>query len=138
MTLLCAVWTAPSPSNNNGDHIHLLYLKWITNRDLLYSTRNSVQCYVASWMGGEFAGEGIHVYVWLSPFTIHRKQHYLSISCVCACMCACARTRVHAQLFLLQYKIKSLKKINKNAHRYKNLVEELMQKKRLGRDRSDD
>ena len=26
------------------------YLKWITNKDLLYSTRNSVQCYVAAWM----------------------------------------------------------------------------------------
>ena len=31
----------------------LLYLKWITNKDLLYSTRNSAQCYVAAWMGGE-------------------------------------------------------------------------------------
>ena len=26
----------------------LLYLKWITNRDLLYSTGNSAQCYVAA------------------------------------------------------------------------------------------
>ena len=34
----------------------LLYLKWITNKDLLYSTWNSVQRYVAAWMGGEFAG----------------------------------------------------------------------------------
>ena len=25
----------------------LLYLKWITNEDLLYSTWNSAQCYVA-------------------------------------------------------------------------------------------
>ena len=29
----------------------LLYLKWITNKDLLYSTWNSVQCYVPAWMG---------------------------------------------------------------------------------------
>ena len=35
----------------------LLYLKWITNKDLLYSTGNSAQCYVAAWMGGEFRGE---------------------------------------------------------------------------------
>jgi len=35
----------------------LLYLKWITNKDLLYSTGNSAQCYVAAWMGGEFGGE---------------------------------------------------------------------------------
>ena len=32
----------------------LLYLKWITNKDLLHSTANSVQCYVAAWVGGEF------------------------------------------------------------------------------------
>ena len=30
------------------------YLKWITNKDLLYSIRNSAQCYVAAWMGGKF------------------------------------------------------------------------------------
>ena len=37
-----------------------VYLKWITNKDLPYSTRNSAQCYVAAWMGGEFGGEWIH------------------------------------------------------------------------------
>ena len=54
-----------------------LYLKWITNKDLLYSTGDSVQCYVAAWMGGEFGGEWIHVYAWLSPFAVHLKlsQH---------------------------------------------------------------
>ena len=41
----------------------LLYLKWITNKDLLYGTWNSAQCYVPGWMGGEFGGEGIYVYV---------------------------------------------------------------------------
>ena len=39
----------------------LLYLKWITNKDLLYSTGNSVQCYMAAWMRGESGGEWIHV-----------------------------------------------------------------------------
>ena len=39
------------------DMYTLLYLKWITNKDLLYSTGNSAQCYVAAWMGGEFGGE---------------------------------------------------------------------------------
>ena len=55
----------------------LLCLKWITNKDLLYSTGNSAQCYVAAWMGRAFWGERIHVYVWLSPFAIHLKlsQH---------------------------------------------------------------
>ena len=45
------------------DRNTLLYSKWITNKDLLYSTGNSAQCYVAAWMGGEFGGEWIHVYV---------------------------------------------------------------------------
>ena len=38
----------------------LLYLKWIANKDLLPSTWNSVQCYVAAWMGMGFGGEWIH------------------------------------------------------------------------------
>ena len=43
------------------------------NKDLLYSTGNSAQCYVAAWMGGEFGGEWLHVHVRLSPFTVHQK-----------------------------------------------------------------
>ena len=46
----------------------LLYLKLMTNKDLLYSAGNTAQCYVAAWIGGEFGGEWIHVYVWLRPF----------------------------------------------------------------------
>ena len=55
----------------------LLYLKRITNKDLPYSTWNSVQCYAAAWMGRESSGEWIHVYVWLSPLAVHLKllQH---------------------------------------------------------------
>ena len=49
----------------------LLYLKWITNKDLLYRTGDSAQCYVAAWMGGEFGGKWIHICVWLSPFAVH-------------------------------------------------------------------
>ena len=41
------------------DMYTLLYLKEITKKDLLYSTRNSAQCYVATWMEGEFGGEWI-------------------------------------------------------------------------------
>ena len=41
------------------DMYTLLYLKWITKKDLLYSTGNSAQCYVAAWMGGKFWGEWI-------------------------------------------------------------------------------
>ena len=35
----------------------LLYLKWLTNKDLLYSMGNSAQCYVAARMSGKFGGE---------------------------------------------------------------------------------
>ena len=41
----------------------LLYLKWITKKHLLYSTGKSAQFYVAIWIGGEFRGEGTHVYL---------------------------------------------------------------------------
>ena len=55
----------------------LLYLKWITHKDLLYSTGNSDGCYVVHQMGGEFGGEWIHVYVWLRPLAVHLEpsQH---------------------------------------------------------------
>ena len=39
----------------------------------LYIVGNYVQCYMATWMGEEFGGEWIHVYVWLSPFPVHLK-----------------------------------------------------------------
>ena len=38
------------------DMYTLLYLKWITNKDLL-SAWNSAQCHVAAWAGEEFGGE---------------------------------------------------------------------------------
>ena len=59
------------------DRYTLLYLKLITNKNLLYSTWNSAQCYVATQIGGEFGEEWIHVYVWLRPFAVHLKlsQH---------------------------------------------------------------
>ena len=54
---------------------YLRILKLIDwNKGLLYSSGNSVQCYVAAWVGGAFGGEWIHVYLWLrscfSPETI--------------------------------------------------------------------
>ena len=50
-----------------------LCLKWTANKDVLYSTVNSAQCYMAAGMGGEFGGEWIHVYIWMSPCAIHLK-----------------------------------------------------------------
>ena len=58
-----------------------LYLKRITKKDLLYSTWNSAQCFLAAWRGGEFEGEWIHVYMdeslYCSPETI--THFYLAI-----------------------------------------------------------
>ena len=36
----------------------LLYLKWITNKDLLYSAWNSAQDYVSAWMRGSLGENG--------------------------------------------------------------------------------
>ena len=33
------------------ERVHSVIFKWIANKDLLYSTQNSAQCYVAAWMG---------------------------------------------------------------------------------------
>ena len=59
------------------DMYTLLYLKWVTNTDLPCSTWNSAQGNVAAWPGGEFGGEWIHAYVWLSSFSVDLKlsQH---------------------------------------------------------------
>ena len=40
----------------------LLYLKWVTNKDILNRTGNSAQCHVAAWKGEESGGEWIRVY----------------------------------------------------------------------------
>ena len=39
------------------DMYTLLYSRWITNKDLLYNTGTSAQCYVTIWMGKEFEKE---------------------------------------------------------------------------------
>ena len=56
-----------------GDrHLHTAIFKMNNQQG---TTENSAHGYMAAWMGGEFKGEGIHVYVyiWLSPFAVHLK-----------------------------------------------------------------
>ena len=43
----------------------LLYFKWITNKDLLYSTGNSTQYSAMTYMGKESQKEWVYVYVGL-------------------------------------------------------------------------
>ena len=64
------------------DMCTLLYLKWIINKDLLYSTCDSTQRCVAAWIRGEFRGEWIYIYICLNPFAVHFKlsQNFWLIS----------------------------------------------------------
>ena len=57
----------------------LLYLRWITNNELLCSTGNSTQLYDSLDGRGVF-GTRIPGYIWLSPFTVHLKLRILLIS----------------------------------------------------------
>ena len=59
------------------DMYSVLYLKWITNNDLLYSTENSAQCSVEVWREGEFGGESVQFShsVMSDSFRPHGLQH---------------------------------------------------------------
>ena len=61
------------------DMYTLLYLKWINIKDLLCSTGNSAQCYVAAWLGGKFGGEWKQVFVWPSHTAVHRHYHRVTL-----------------------------------------------------------
>ena len=61
------VYLLYSPAIKKQDgHVHmyiLLYLKWITDKDLLYSTWDSVQCFVVPrWEGS--LGENGYMYMY--------------------------------------------------------------------------
>ena len=60
------IFNRPSPIVRESvmDMYTLLYLNWITNKDLLYSTWNSAQCYMAALMGGEGLGENGCMYMY--------------------------------------------------------------------------
>ena len=57
----------------------LLYLKWITNKNLLCSTWDSAQCYVEACMRGSLGEEQIHAYVCLNLFLVHLKLSQLLV-----------------------------------------------------------
>ena len=52
-----------------GSDVHTAVFKWITNKDLPYSTEDAAQCHVAARGDGGGGGgeERTHVSVWLSP-----------------------------------------------------------------------
>ena len=51
----------------------LLYLKWITDKALLYSSWNSAQCYIAAWTSLRENGCVCVYNVWLSYPAVHLK-----------------------------------------------------------------
>ena len=55
------------------DMCTVLYLKWISNKVLLYSTGNSAQCYVAAWMGGGIWARMDTYGSMADPFAVHLK-----------------------------------------------------------------
>ena len=62
-------WGVGSVRGFGMDMYTPLLLKWITNQDLLHSTGNSAQCFVAAWMGRESGGR-MDTCGWLSPLLL--------------------------------------------------------------------
>ena len=65
------------------DMYTLLYWKWITNKDLLYSTENYIQYPMINHKGKEFLKkECLYIYVYLNHFAMYQKwtQHCKSTS----------------------------------------------------------
>ena len=60
--------------------IQILYIKQITNENLLCSSGNSTQCSVVMYMGKKFKNEGIYVHILLIHFGVQQKliQHYIA------------------------------------------------------------
>ena len=58
----------------------LVYLKWIINKVLVYSTGNSAQSYAAAWMGGELdfltSDHGTFIF---SSYSDYRPQSQLGL-----------------------------------------------------------
>ena len=64
---------AKSQTRLSDFHFEIYSLQTYCTAHGTSSTWNTTQCYVAAWMGRQFGGEWIHVYVWLSLITAHLK-----------------------------------------------------------------
>ena len=57
-----------------GIHIYtLLYIKQITNENLLYGPGNSALCSAVTYMGRKSEKEEAYVYVWTIHFAVQQK-----------------------------------------------------------------
>ena len=52
-------------------HAHTGLFNVDNKRGPAVSSGKAAQCQAAAWMGGEFGGKWIHLYAWLSPFTVN-------------------------------------------------------------------
>ena len=55
----------------------LLYIKLITNQDLVYSTGNYIQYLVITYNGKESENDYIYIHIYVNHFAVHMKltQH---------------------------------------------------------------
>ena len=87
----------------------LLYFKWIINKDLLYSTWNSAQCYVALDSKEDLGENGwTHVYVvaeslYSSPETITILLISYCCSVAQSCLTVCNPMNCSTTDFLILY-----------------------------------
>ena len=59
-----------------GEDMHTpLYLKWVITRDLLYSTRDPAQCYMAVCMGGNLEENG---YMYMDAYSLHSSSETIT------------------------------------------------------------
>ena len=82
--------SCPTLSKPGGRLYLWLCLTRRTSKGLPSSTGNSAPCHVAAGVGGEFGGQGMRVYVWLSLPSVHLEP-----------------SQQHCQSAVLQCKIKS-------------------------------
>ena len=64
------------------DMYTLLYLKWIINKDLLYNTWNSDQCYMAACMG---ENRYMYIYGWVPSLFTWNYHNIVNQLCLCPC-----------------------------------------------------
>ena len=64
------------------DMYTLLYLKWIINKDLLFNTRNSDQCYTAACMG---ENRYMYIYGWVPLLFTWNYHSIVNQLCLCPC-----------------------------------------------------
>ena len=74
----------------------LLYLKWIISKDLLYSTRNSAQCYVAPGWEGSLREKGyMCMYDWVPSLFIWNYHNIINWLCMFSCSVVSDSLRHH-------------------------------------------